>query len=31
VVSSAGSVVEMLVIPTDEEAQIARHCRALAG
>jgi acetate kinase len=31
VVSSADSAVEMLVIPTDEEAMIARHCRALAG
>jgi acetate kinase len=29
VISAAGSSVEMLVVPTDEEAMIARHCRAL--
>ncbi len=31
VISAPGSAVEMLVVPTDEEAMIARHCRALAG
>jgi acetate kinase len=31
VISEPGSAVEMLVVPTDEEAMIARHCRALAG
>ena len=31
VISAADSAVELLVIPTDEEAMIARHCRALAG
>ncbi len=31
VISAPDSAVEMLVIPTDEEAMIARHTRALAG
>ncbi len=29
VISAPGSAVEMLVVPTDEEAMIARHCRAM--
>lgn len=31
VISAPDSAVEMLVVPTDEEAMIARHCRALAA
>jgi acetate kinase len=30
-ISAPESAVEMLVVPTDEEAMIARHCRDLAG
>ena len=31
VISAAGSAVELLVVPTDEEAMIARHCRVMEG
>lgn len=31
VISAPDSEIEMLVIPTDEEAMIARHCRMVAG
>jgi acetate kinase len=30
-ISAPDSAVEMLVVRTDEEAMIARHCRTLAG
>ena len=31
VISATNSAIELLVVPTDEEAMIARHCRALVS